>query len=47
MLTHTKNKNLNPDRFKMLYSGAKRMESEGYNTLVYKRVQLRKYKHVL
>jgi len=44
MLTHTKNKNLNPDRFKMLYSGAKRMESEGYNTLVYKRVQLRKYK---
>lgn len=43
MLSHTKNK-VNPDRFKILYSGAKRMESDGYNSLVYKRVQLRKYK---
>jgi len=43
MLSHTKNK-VNPDRFKILYSGAKRMDSDGYNSLVYKRVQLRKYK---
>ena len=43
MLGHAKQK-VNSDRFKILYTGAKRMDTDGYNSLVYKRVQLRKYK---
>jgi len=39
MLKHTKDK-ANPDRFKYLYSGAKRMGNDGYNTLKYKRVKI-------
>ncbi len=39
MLKHAKDK-ANPDRFKFLYSGAKRMGNDGYNTLKYKRVKI-------
>lgn len=39
MLKHAKDK-ANPDRFKFLYSGAKRMDKDGYNSLKYKRVDL-------
>ena len=30
----------NPDRFKYLYSGAKRMDKDGYNSLKYKPVSI-------
>eukprot|EP00095_Tigriopus_kingsejongensis_P011727 maker-scaffold213_size254208-snap-gene-1.27 protein:Tk11727 transcript:maker-scaffold213_size254208-snap-gene-1.27-mRNA-1 annotation:"beta- -n-acetylgalactosaminyltransferase bre-4" len=36
MLRHSKDK-ANPERFKFLYSGAKRMAKDGYNSLKYKR----------
>ena len=39
MLRHSKDK-ANPERFKFLYSGAKRMSRDGYNSLKYKRVDL-------
>ena len=39
MLKHAKDK-ANPDRFKYLYTGAKRIDKDGYNSLKYKRVQL-------
>ena len=39
MLKHNKDK-ANPERFKYLYSGAKRMTKDGYNSLKYKRVDL-------
>ncbi len=39
MLKHSKDK-ANPDRFKILYSGSKRMASDGYKTLRYNRVAL-------
>jgi hypothetical protein len=39
MLKHTKDK-ANPDRFKYLYSGAKRIDKDGYNSLKYKRQDL-------
>ena len=39
MLKHSKDK-ANPERFKFLYSGAKRMSRDGYNSLKYKRVDL-------
>merc|ERR1712029_297713 len=42
MLGHAKQK-VNSDRFKILYTGAKRMDTDGYNSLVYKRVQLTLY----
>ena len=34
MLKHAKDK-ANPERFKFLYSGAKRMTKDGYNSLKY------------
>ena len=37
MLKHQKDK-ANPERFKFLYSGAKRMTKDGYNSLKYKKV---------
>ena len=40
MLKHSKGK-ANPDRFKNLYSGAKRMGKDGYNSLRYRKVQLK------
>jgi len=40
MLKHSKGK-ANPDRFKNLYSGAKRMGKDGYNSLKYRKVQLK------
>jgi len=39
MLKHAKDK-ANPERFKYLYSGAKRMGKDGYNSLKYKKVKL-------
>jgi len=39
MLKHGKEK-ANPERFKYLYSGAKRMFKDGYNSLKYRRVDL-------
>ena len=39
MLKHTKDK-ANPERFKFLYSGAKRMAKDGYNSLKYRREKL-------
>ena len=39
MLRHSKDK-ANPDRFKYLYSGAKRMAKDGYNSLKYKPVKI-------
>ena len=39
MLKHAKDK-ANPERFKYLYSGAKRMGKDGYNSLKYKKVEL-------
>jgi hypothetical protein len=30
----------NPDRFRNLYSGAKRMTRDGYNSLKYKRINM-------
>ncbi|XP_059089205.1 beta-1,4-N-acetylgalactosaminyltransferase bre-4-like isoform X1 [Tigriopus californicus] len=39
MLRHSKDK-ANPERFKYLYSGAKRMSKDGYNSLKYKRIDL-------
>lgn len=39
MLSHSKDK-ANPDRFKLFYSGAKRMDNDGYNTLKYKRPKI-------
>jgi len=43
MLSHSKQK-VNNDRFKFLYSGTKRMDSDGYNSLKYKRVGLKRHK---
>ena len=37
MLKHGKEK-ANPERFKYLYSGAKRMAKDGYNSLKYRKV---------
>jgi len=39
MLKHNKDK-ANPDRFKYLYSGAKRIDKDGYNSLKYKPVKI-------
>ena len=39
MLKHSKDK-ANPDRFKYLYSGAKRIDKDGYNSLKYKPVKV-------
>ena len=39
MLKHSKDK-ANPDRFKFLYTGAKRMDKDGYNSLKYKPVSV-------
>ena len=39
MLKHSKDK-ANPERFRYLYSGAKRMAKDGYNSLKYRRVDL-------
>jgi len=39
MLKHAKDK-ANPERFKYLYSGAKRMGKDGYNSLKYRKVKL-------
>ena len=39
MLRHSKDK-ANPDRFKYLYSGAKRMAKDGYSNLKYKPVKI-------
>ena len=39
MLKHNKDK-ANPDRFKYLYSGAKRIDKDGYNSLKYKLVKI-------
>ncbi len=39
MLAHDKD-SANPERFKFLYSGAKRMERDGFNSLKYRRVKL-------
>ena len=30
----------NPDRFKYLYTGGKRIKDDGYNSLIYKRVDI-------
>ena len=40
MLRHTKTK-ANPERFKYLYNGAKRIGKDGYNSLRYKRVDIK------
>ena len=39
MISHPSS-SINPDRFKYLYSGTKRMDSDGYNSVKYKRVEL-------
>ena len=43
MLKHSKTK-ANPERFKYLYNGAKRIGKDGYNSLRYKRVDIKKKK---
>ncbi len=40
MLKHNKDK-ANPERFKYLYSGAKRMTKDGYKSLRYRREQIK------
>ena len=39
MLKHG-HQSANPDRFKYLYSGAKRITDDGYNSLKYERIDL-------
>jgi len=41
MLHHKKSKEVNPDRYKYLFSGAKRMDQDGYNSVKYKRIDLK------
>ncbi|XP_071749428.1 beta-1,4-N-acetylgalactosaminyltransferase bre-4 [Lepeophtheirus salmonis] len=43
MLKHAKDAP-NPERFKMLFSGVKRIESDGFNTLKYKLLKIQYYK---
>ena len=39
MLKHG-HQSANPDRFKYLYTGGKRIKDDGYNSLIYKRVDI-------